>query len=52
VIGQATSSIIARKPRLSTAVPRRDRAAHLAALLPHLVAYFARVLVRFAGPAI
>ncbi len=30
------------KPRLSIVVPYRDRAAHLAALLPHLVAFFAR----------
>jgi len=30
------------KPRLSIVVPYRDRAAHLAALLPHLVAYFAQ----------
>lgn len=29
------------KPRLSIVVPYRDRAAHLAALLPHLVKYFA-----------
>ncbi|HTL93480.1 MAG TPA: galactosyltransferase-related protein, partial [Steroidobacteraceae bacterium] len=30
------------KPRLSIVVPYRDRAAHLAALLPHLVALFAQ----------
>jgi hypothetical protein len=30
------------RPRLSIVVPYRDRAEHLAALLPHLVDYFAR----------
>jgi hypothetical protein len=36
------SAPVPGRPRLSIVVPYRDRAAHLSALLPHLVAFFAR----------
>jgi hypothetical protein len=41
VSGEAASPPVAGKPRLSIVVPYRDRAAHLATLLPHLIEYFA-----------
>ncbi|HKH79859.1 MAG TPA: galactosyltransferase-related protein [Solirubrobacteraceae bacterium] len=38
----STVAPVPGKPRLSIVVPYRDRAAHLAVLLPHLIEYFAR----------